>query len=178
MEFLNAIGGKALALLGATLAEGDFYNAFMYGYAENIRFFADYYEANGTPYDYGTAEDYGSYEYTYEDGLYAVPPGRSLLQTAGLTLPPALIVGFLVSFVMAVNEKKKLTSVHFNKEADAYIRQGSLVITADRARYMYSNVVVTVKPDTNQHSGPSSNAGSHVHVSSGGMSHGGRSGSF
>ena len=160
------------------MGEGDFYNAFFMGYAENIRFFADYYQQNGTPYDYGTAEDYGNYDETYDDGSFsATDTGTSLLQAAGTTLPPALIVGFVVSFIMARKEKSKLTSVHFEREADEYIRPNSLIITADRARYMYSNVVVTPRNDNNNnaHQG---NAGSHVHVSSGGRSHGGRGGSF
>ena len=163
------------------LSSGYFYDAFYYGYAGNIEYFAQYFDESGEPYSDPSISDqaddyYNNGEYYYYDD-YEYEPVFDLGTTIKIYLPASLIPGFAFSFVMAKSEKNKLTSVRAKKEANSFIRRGSLKITNDRTRYMYSNVVVTVKQD-NSGSGASHSGGSHVHMSSGGHVHGGRGGHF
>ena len=53
---------------------------------------------------------------------------------------PALIVGFIISLVLVLAEKSKMTTVKPSREAGQYIVDGSLRLTVSQDRYLYKNV--------------------------------------
>jgi len=82
----------------------------------------------------------------------------------------ALIVGLLVAFIMVSVMKGKLKSVAAQRKADAYVRQGSLAVTASNERFLYHTVTRTARQ--------SQSSGSSSHTGSSGRSHGGSGGKF
>lgn len=79
---------------------------------------------------------------------------------AGKSLIVALIVGLAAGVVTAFVLKNQLKSVHQQKQANAYIKTGSMQITASRDLYLYSQVSRTEKSSTQSSgSGSSRNVG-------------------
>ncbi len=79
-------------------------------------------------------------------------------------------IGIAAGFIATGVMKSKLKSVHFEKQANNYIKGGSFELTQQRDIFLYSTITKTPKPQNNNngHSG-----GSSVHMSGGGISHGG-----
>lgn len=72
----------------------------------------------------------------------------------------ALIVGIIAGIVVAIILKKQLKSVRQQKQANVYIKSGSMQITASRDLFLYREVSRTRKQSSNSSgSGSSRNVG-------------------
>lgn len=79
---------------------------------------------------------------------------------AGKNLVVALIIGVLVGIIVAFVLKKQLKSVRQQKQANVYIKSGSMQITASRDLFLYREVSRTQKQSSNSSgSGSSRNVG-------------------
>ena len=67
--------------------------------------------------------------------------------------PMAIVVGVLIGIVVAViimiGHKNKLMSVHMERAAGNYIKQGSFKLTTSREIYLYKRVERREKPKQN-----------------------------
>ena len=115
--------------------------------------------SSGTTYDFSSS-------YDDEDGFTDDEEKRS-----------ALIVSLIVSLVIALIVVKMVKSgykpVHFKANAQDYLVDGSLNVTGQYERFLYSNVTKT-EIETSSSGG----GGSSTHSSSSGSSHGGGGGKF
>ena len=79
---------------------------------------------------------------------------------AGKNLVIALIIGVVAGVIVAFVLKKQLKSVRQQKQANVYIKSGSMQITASRDLFLYREVSKTKKASTNSSgSGSSRNVG-------------------
>ena len=79
---------------------------------------------------------------------------------AGKNLVVALIIGVVAGVIVAFVLKKQLKSVRQQKQANVYIKSGSMQITASRDLFLYREVSKTKKASTNSSgSGSSRNVG-------------------
>ena len=79
---------------------------------------------------------------------------------AGKNLVVALIIGIVAGVIVAFVLKKQLKSVRQQKQANVYIKSGSMQITASRDLFLYREVSKTKKASTNSSgSGSSRNVG-------------------
>lgn len=125
-------------------------------YGDNYYYGDDYYYDHGYDYD----SDDGGFSFSY--------------------LLPAIIIGFVVSFIMVSSMKRGMTTVRSASGATNYMVNGSLNLRSQSDRHLYSNTVRT-KRDTGSHGSGRSGGyrgGSSSHRSSSGRSHGGRGGRF
>lgn len=88
----------------------------------------------------------------------------------------AVVVGFVVSFIVTGIMRLGLHSVFSEPAADSYMKKDSLRLTKNYDLFLYKNVIRTEKPKETSTSG--SSGGSTTHVSSSGNTHGGSSGKF
>ena len=75
---------------------------------------------------------------------------------AGKNLVVALIIGVVAGVIVAFVLKKQLKSVRQQKQANVYIKSGSMQITASRDLFLYREVSKTKKASTNSSSSGSS----------------------
>ena len=75
---------------------------------------------------------------------------------AGKNLMIALIIGIVVGIIVAIILKKQLKSVRQQKQANVYIKSGSMQITVSRDLFLYRQVTRTQKPSSNSSSSGSS----------------------
>ena len=79
---------------------------------------------------------------------------------AGKNLVVALIIGVVAGVIVAFILKKQLKSVRQQKQANVYIKPGSMQITASRDLFLYREVSRTQKQSSNSSgSGSSRNVG-------------------
>ncbi len=128
------------------LSDGDYYLAFI-RYAEA----AEYY----------ISEDGASY-------------GNEPFDVKG-ALVISIVVGFVISLIIVLTMKHKMTTVRPAVNARSYVVSNSLKLHRESDRYLYAQVTRT--PRSNSSSGGRSGGGS-SHRSSSGRSHGGRGGRF
>ncbi len=140
--------------VGDYLTDGDYGDA-VERFIERCRLFTEEYES-------GAAFDV--------DNKLPLRAGQIAVR-AGISLAVGLVVGLIAVETM----RSKLRTVRTQPAASAYIRAQSLAITEARDVFLYSNIVRTERPKANSSSG---GGGSRTHTSSGGVSHGGRSGKF
>ncbi len=89
----------------------------------------------------------------------------------GMSIVVSLAIGFIVAFIATGSMKSKLKSVAAKKEANSYLKPGSLMITDSRDMFLYRQVTYTEKSNDSDSSNDS-------HTSSSGRSHSGTGGSF
>ena len=87
-----------------------------------------------------------------------------------MSLVVSVGIGFLVALIATSSMKSQLKSVKFKKEANSYLKPGSMMITDARDMFLYRKVTYTPKANDNDKSGS--------HSSSSGRSHSGTGGSF
>ena len=87
----------------------------------------------------------------------------------------ALLLGFIIAFIMASGKKSKLKSVKKQVAAKQYTKKGSLTLTRNTDQFI-NRVVTSRRIERDDDS--SSGGGSSVHTSSSGTSHGGSGGKF
>ncbi len=131
------------------LKDANYFNAFL-TFAEQCDEYISHYNVTGKAYDIGDKpKDLKTYVIYYGG---------------------AVLLAFIIAFVIVSNMKAKLKTVRFNNSASNYTRDGSMVITSQNDMYLYSNVTRTEIPKNN--------GGSSTHTGSSGTTHGGSSGSF
>jgi len=115
-------------------------------------------------------DDYGGYigyeDYYYEEEVVFDPVSW---------IPLSIIIGFIISLIVVNVMKGEMNSVHPASGASQFEKQGSFRVTSRQDIYLYRNISKT--PRQTEQSRPGG-AGSSVHRSSSGRSHGGRSGIF
>ena len=84
-------------------------------------------------------------------------------------IPVAIVIGFIIAFVIVGGMKKQLKTVRFQAKADDYVKAGSMNIVDNQEWFLYQNIVKTEKPKDND----KSSGGSSTHTSSSGSTHGG-----
>lgn len=75
---------------------------------------------------------------------------------AGETLVVALIIGVVVGLIVAFVLKAQLTSVRQQRQANAYVKSGSMEITTRKDLFLYRNVSRTKRQSSNSSGGGSS----------------------
>lgn len=112
---------------------------------------------NGTPY--GLEQD-------------TAAPGEETDEPLSLVwIPISIAIGVVVAIIVVKGMKSDLKSVRKKKEANSYVRNGSLVVNENYDTFLYSQVTKTEIQKQN-------NSGSSTHTSSSGNTHGGGGGSF
>lgn len=86
-------------------------------------------------------------------------------------IPISIAIGVVVAIIVVKGMKSDLKSVRKKKEANSYVRNGSLVVNENYDTFLYSQVTKTEIQKQN-------NSGSSTHTSSSGNTHGGGGGSF
>lgn len=112
---------------------------------------------NGTPY--------GSKQDSSASGEEADKP------LSIIWIPISIAIGVVVAIIVVKGMKSDLKSVRKKKEANSYVRNGSLVVNENYDTFLYSQVTKTAIQKQN-------NSGSSTHTSSSGNTHGGGGGSF
>lgn len=90
----------------------------------------------------------------------------------------AVVLGFVVSFIVTGIMRLSLHSVFRESAADSYMKKDSLRLTKNYDLFLYKNVTRTEKPKETSTSTAGSSGGSTTHVSSSGNTHGGSKGKF
>ena len=85
----------------------------------------------------------------------------------------SVVIGLIIAFIVTFIWKRQLKTVRGENFAHAYIREGSMVLTAQQDIYEYRNITSKLRPKNN-----SSGGGGGSFKSSSGRSFGGRSGKY
>ncbi len=72
----------------------------------------------------------------------------------------SLVIGVILAVLICIIIKAQLKSVAMKTDATDYVREGSLNITSQSDRFLYSNVTKTAKPKNNSSSGGGYGGGS------------------
>ncbi|MBQ1421393.1 MAG: TPM domain-containing protein [Firmicutes bacterium] len=166
------------------MSDGDFASAYekfeevVYDFVKLAR--------NGDPVDWDTP-GYPSYPW-YEGvggGTDPVGPdgpdeGPTAGEAAAASGAGALAVGAAAGAISSGRNKSKLKTVRGKTQANSYERQGSLVLSDRRERFLYSTVAVSPRTNANDQNrghgqGPRT-SGTRVHIGSSGTPHGGGAG--
>ena len=73
----------------------------------------------------------------------------------------SLVIGIIIAVLISVIIRNQLKSVAMQSNAADYVRKGSLNITSQSDRFLYSHVTKTPKPKSNSSSGGGGSSGSH-----------------
>lgn len=117
-------------------------------------------------YDYGYDSDYDS---SYDDGFEWTGVYRD--GTPLYYIPVALVIGFVIAFIIVKIQASKLKSVRQKVDAADYV--ADVMLTGQSDRFLYRDIKKIPKPKDNTSSRPGSS-----HMGSSGRSHGGGSRSF
>lgn len=93
----------------------------------------------------------------------------------------SFVAAFIIALIATGIMRGQLKTVHFQSEADNYMKQGSMQLTKKNDLYLYRHIDRRKKPENNNTSNPSSQGslgGSKTHTSSSGRTHGGGGGKF
>lgn len=126
--------------------------------------------------------DPDGFDNDYDDNYEPVSDG-SYFSVAWLGM--ALIIGLLASIIGMSVMKSGMKSVSMRESATDYLRAGSFRPGRQQDLFLYHTVTMTARPKNDDNDGGGHHGGfgsgggfSSTHVSSGGVTHGGRSGSF
>ena len=150
------------------LSSGEYYEGFS-RYLECLPTYLDAFQ-NGKPVD-GYASDYDPN--TTEDVVYYEEP-----MTFGDVLPLACIIGLVVAGISVAVMAASMNTRRKQSGAGDYLVDNSFQLQTNRDYFLFSNVSKTRRAQENNNSHGSGGGGSHIHTSSSGRSHGGRSGKF
>ena len=152
------------------LAEGNYYEGFKSFILQCRDYVSDFDNGVYVPEE----DDYYEYEYDWEDDYTykkeGVSPGW---------IPGSLGIGLLISFLTTGKMKSEMNSVRHQTNANVYEKKGSLNLTEKQDTFLYHTVSRVPRPkddDRSSHGG--GNFGGGVHMSGGGVSHGGHGGHF
>lgn len=85
----------------------------------------------------------------------------------------AIGVGLVIAIVRVSSLKAQLKTIRSRREADDYVKQGSMTLTTQEDSFLYTTLSRVPRPKKS-----SSGGGSSTHTSSSGRTHGGSSGKF
>lgn len=169
------------------LSSGDYYTSFSIFSAEvssvlDGGYDAELYDAYGNDYfsnyGYDNYNDYYGSDYGYNEKDFQSSPVRFNWLTHILI---SLAIGIIVALIVVSSMKSKLKSVAAQHGAANYAVSGSPEITGQNEVFLYSKVAAVPKPQEPKNNTPGrsfSGGGSSVHMSGGGVSHGGHGGKF
>ncbi|MBQ0125923.1 MAG: TPM domain-containing protein, partial [Clostridiales bacterium] len=107
--------------------------------------------------------DYYSGFYSFlrsaDDTLYHDSLGNSAARNTGMKALFCVLIGFVISLIIVISQKKKLKTVRKQKNATAYMQSGSESITVRRDKFLYSQVTKVARPQSNSSGGSSSHGG-------------------
>ena len=148
------------------LSSGEFYDGFSH-YLSSLPTYLDAFQ-NGTPVD-GYVSDYDPN--STEDVVYYEDP-----TTFSDVFPLACIIGLVVAGISVAVMASAMNTRRKQAGAEDYLVDNSFQLQVNHDHFLFSNVTKTkrVQENNDNHGG----GGSHVHTSSSGRSHGGRSGKF
>ena len=152
------------------LSSGDYYDAFQTFILE-CKGCVESYDSGGYVPD---SDDYYEYEYSYDDGYTYKKQGVS-----PAWIPGSLGIGLLSAFLATSKMKSEMSNVRSQQNANGYTKKGSLNLTEQQDVFLYHTVSRVPKPkddDRDMHGG--GNFGGGIHMSGGGVSHGGHGGRF
>lgn len=152
------------------LSLGDYYN----GFRTFIEECSDYVESYDSGEYVPDGDDYYEYEYDYDSGTTYKRQGVS-----PVWIPGSLGLGAIISLITTGSMKRQMNSVKSRSEASEYTKRESLNVTEKQDVFLYHTVSRVPKPkddDRSSHGG--GNFGGGVHMSGGGISHGGHGGHF
>ncbi len=153
------------------LSSGDYYNAFAAFAARSETLITE--GRNGNIYDYSGSQEPVDFPETDFIPEHSFPAARSGIISA--------ILGAIAAFFSTSSMKGKLKSVSAKSGAASYAVSDSLNLMNHNDIFLYSNVTAVPKPkDPPPDSGSKGgfSGGSSVHVSPGGVTHGGGGGKF
>lgn len=152
------------------LSSGEYYEGFSH-YLSCLPTYLDAFQG-GKPVD-GYASDYDPN--STEDVVYYEEP-----VTFSDVLPLACIIGLVVAGISVAVMAASMNTRRKQTGAGDYLVDNSFQLQTNRDYFLFSNVTKTkrVEENNNSHGGGHGGGGSHVHTSSSGSSHGGRSGKF
>ncbi len=177
---IDVFNDNAIAYLGDTivndLSAGEYYEAFS-AYLDEVDRYLYEYENDIV------GDEYYEY-YGYEDSDSSPSVKDIIVKELGILLFAVAVAGFVV-FMM----KKRMNTAVAKREANAYIKQGSVNIGYQKDTFLYDTVTKTAKPKNNSSSSGGSSrsrpsggggfsGGSRTHTSSSGRTHGGGGGKF
>lgn len=152
------------------LSSGDYYDAFQTFILECKDCVAAFDSGEYVP----DSDDYYEYEYNYDDDYTYKKQGVS-----PAWIPGSLGIGLLSAFLATGKMKSEMSNVRSQQNANGYTKKGSLNLTEQQDVFLYHTVSRVPKPkddDRDMHGG--GNFGGGVHMSGGGVSHGGHGGHF
>ncbi len=170
---IDIFNDNVIEYLGDTivndLSNGNYYAAF-HTYLEEVEQYLDEYENDIIGDNYYDTSEHSSN-----------PKVKDILtKEFGFLMLSVVIAGFAI-FIM----RKQMNTAVAKKEANAYIKNGSVNIGYQRDTFLYDTVTKRAKPKNNGGSGGSRpsggggfSGGSRTHTSSSGRSHGGGGGKF
>lgn len=152
------------------LSSGEYYEGFSH-YLNCLPTYLDAFQG-GKPVD-GYASDYDPN--STEDVVYYEEP-----VTFSDVLPLACIIGLVVAGISVAVMAASMNTRRKQTGAGDYLVDNSFQLQTNRDYFLFSNVTKTkrVEENNSNHGGGHGGGGSHVHTSSSGSSHGGRSGKF
>ncbi len=165
-----------------SLSSGNYYTAFSIFAAEVSDVLNGGNEAGLYDGSYFNDHYYGYYnnEYNYYDNPIEKDVNTGFNWVTHIII--SLVIGIVVAFIVVSSMKSKLKSVISKNGAEGYAVSGTPDITDGKDIFLYSKVAAIPKPQepkNNSSSGRSfSSGGSSIHVSGGGVSHGGHGGKF
>ena len=147
-------------------------------YFEGFRLFIEECQQHVESYDNGSYipddSDYHDYGDDYENKTVerrGVNP---------LWIPGSLAAGLLSAFIATGSMKGQMNNVSSRTNASGYTKKGSLNLTEKQDTFLYNTVSRVPRPkDDSNRSGPGGGSfGGGIHMSAGGVSHGGHGGKF
>ena len=163
------------------MSEGNFAEAFTHKFAEIVYDFVKL-ARNNDPVDWDTP---GYPSYPWYEGTSPSPNnggGSNEMDTgeaAAASGAGALAVGAAAGAISSGRKKSSMKTVRTKTQANSYERQGSLVLSDRRERFLYSTVAATPRnngggmtPDRGHGVGPRT-SGTTVHMGNSGTMHGG-----
>ncbi|MDO4815960.1 MAG: TPM domain-containing protein [Bacillota bacterium] len=151
-------------------------------YFEGFRLFIEECKQHVESYDNGAYipddGDYHDYDYDYDYGDENRTAERRGVNP--LWIPGSLAAGILSALVATGSMKGQMNNVSHRTNASGYTKKGSLNLTEKQDTFLYQNISRTPRPkDDSNRSGPGGGSfGGGIHMSAGGVSHGGHGGKF
>ncbi len=152
------------------LKTGDYFEAFSI-FIEECGYWVDAYDSGEFIPEEDDYADYGDYGYREEPHTRGLSP---------LWIPVSIAIGVLLALLITSSMKSGMNSVQSRKTASDYANRGSLKLTDKQDVFLYHTILRAPKPkdDSGTRGGGGGSFGGGIHMSGGGVSHGGHGGHF
>lgn len=147
-------------------------------YFEGFRLFIEECKQHVESYDNGSYVPDDSDYHDYGDGNENKAVERRGVNP--LWIPGSIMAGLLSALIATGSMKGQMNNVSPRTNASGYTKKGSLNLTEKQDTFLYNTVSRVPRPkDDSNRSGPSGGSfGGGIHMSAGGVSHGGHGGKF